>query len=249
MVVERKISKRTYIFAALLTLLIFSFGLSLGMIIDNERFKWMEDTNNGQEINYQSLQFQYLYVSELEDSNESCRALSATLEKSVAELSESLDKFIQYNEQKTIRNGNFEVIARRYLLDNLKYWLFVQKARDACGGINSIDILYFYSEENCDTCPNQGVLLTYYKKIFKENLLVFPINIDLGDKEPMVKLLMSQFNIESTPSIVINDNAYSGVVNKERLGSLICSSFRNENAECKALKKLNKISNETENIS
>jgi hypothetical protein len=241
MVVQRRISKRTYIFAALLTILIFAFGLSLGMIIDHERFKWMEDVNTEQEINYQSLQFQYLYVSELEDSNESCRAISATLEKSVAELSESLDKFVEYGEQRAIKNGDFDIIARRYILDNLKYWLFLQRAREACGDIDQVDILYFYSEENCPTCPNQGILLTYYKKLFKEKLLVFPIDIDLADKEPMVDLLRSQFDVTTTPSLVLDHETYSGVVDKETLGRLICSSFKKDNAECRALRKLDKI--------
>ncbi|MFC1800766.1 hypothetical protein ACFLYT_01785 [Nanoarchaeota archaeon] len=241
MVVKRKISKRKYIFAALLTILIFSFGLSLGMVINNERFNWIEKVNNEQEVNYQSLQFQYLYVSELEQSNESCRALSATLEKTVAELSDSLEKFVEYNEKQTIANGGFKIIARRYLLDNLKYWIFVQKAREACNDIDQVDVLYFYSEDNCDTCPDQGVLLTYYKKLFKENLLIFPIDVELSKDEAMVNLLMKQFDVETLPSIVINNQAHSGVIDKEELGSLICSSFKKDRPECRALRKLNKI--------
>ena len=58
---ERKISKEKYILAALLTLLIFSLGLTLGILLDSVRLQKSEKLSKQQEVDYGSLQLQYLY--------------------------------------------------------------------------------------------------------------------------------------------------------------------------------------------
>ena len=52
--------------------------------------------NKEQEVGYLSLQFQYLYLTTLEDKNASCSALHITMERSIKDLSESLQTFIKY---------------------------------------------------------------------------------------------------------------------------------------------------------
>jgi len=229
---RKKISTEKYILAAIFTALIFGLGLTLGFIFNNERVKWMQDVKNQQDIDYSSLQLQYLYLTGLKESGESCAVLQNALETSVSDLAYSLERFQEYKKGDTGINDQLKSIERRYILDNFKYWLFAKKAKDDCENIDLVNILYFYSENGCSICPSQGVVLTYYKKKFGENVLVFPINVDLEKNERMITIIKSRYNITSYPSIVVGDETYKGIMDKDELGKIICGSFKKERPEC-----------------
>lgn len=231
MTLERKISLDKYILAGFITLLIFSLGLTLGMIVDGMRLSDSEQSNKAQEINYQSLQLQFAYLSSLADGNASCPTLKVALDKSVSELGESLGSFEDFKEGTRINQADYELLGRKYLLDNIKYWFFAEKSRDLCH-LNLVTVLYFYSSKDCKVCPDQGVLLTYFKKIFDERLLVFPMNVDLEGNEALVKILRTRYNITSYPSIVIQEKTYPGVVDKQELSKLICMAYPEKPIEC-----------------
>ncbi len=225
--VVRTISKGKYLLAGLITFLIFSLGMTLGVIIDNARLKTMQYQTEKQEIDFESLQFQYLFLTSLDEEGESCSALQTTLDKSVAELGKTLDKFVAYKMDSKINKKSYMLIGRKYLLDNLQYWFFARKSKLRCDS-DVVNLLYFYSEEYCPACSDQGVLLTYFKKLYGEKLLVFPIDVDFEENEPLIAIMKSRYNIEGYPTLVIENTKYSGIRYKEELAELICSSFKNE---------------------
>lgn len=231
MPIERRISTTTYLLAGFITLLIFFLGLSLGMIVDDMRLRNAEQLNKAQEVNYQSLQMQYLYLSTLPNATDSCPTLKVALDKTVAELSESLDRFEDFKKETKLNDKDYDLIGRKYLLDNIKYWFFADKSRNLCD-LNLVSVLYFYSLKDCQVCPDQGVILTYFKKILDERLLVFPINVDIEKEEPLIKILRSRYNITSYPSVVIADHKYEGVVQRMELSRLICSAYHTMPLEC-----------------
>lgn len=238
MVVKRGISIGKCILAGILTVLIFCLGLTLGFIFDTTRIKSVETAINERDTDYTSLQFQYLYLDTLKNTTEGCAVLDAALKNTIAELGESMDRFLEYKEATRFNKKEYDVISRKYLLNNLRYWLFAQKSKSMCN-LDSVTILYFYSEKYCGICPNQGVILTYFKKLFGDSLLVFPIDIDFKEKEPMVSILISRYNITEYPTLITEDKKYSGIVEKERLGSMICGLFREKRAECASYESQN----------
>lgn len=228
MVVERKISADKYILAGLFTILLFALGVALGMLLDNERLRWLEQTSKDQELDFKSLQFQYLYLTALGDEENSCPILQATLKRTVNDLSDSLNRFQEFKEDTQINSDEYRLVGRRYLLDNLNYWILARKSKTACG-LNVVNVLYFY-DENCDICPNQGVILTYFKNVFGDKLLVFPIDGGLSSDESVIDILRSRFNVSVYPSLVIEDQKFEGVVERNRLKQLICGQLKNESA-------------------
>ena len=227
MVVKRKISKDKYLIAAVLAFLIFSFGLSLGIILDQARANWAERVTKEQETDYTSLQIQYLYLGSLLDSNESCSVLRVALGESIKELSKSLDSLSNYQEDAKLNKQEFKMLERKYTLDNIRYWMFARKTREKCS-IDIVDVLYFYSGRYCDRCPDQGTILSYFKRRFEERLLIFPIDVDIEENEPMITILKGQYNITRYPTLIIGDEKYEGVVEKEKLAKLICDSFNDK---------------------
>ncbi|MGV8150884.1 MAG: hypothetical protein ACP5NV_04100 [Candidatus Woesearchaeota archaeon] len=225
--IERKTSRARILAALLITILIFSLGLTLGLLIDTQRIQWSERESKEQRADYESLQWQYLFLTSTEDKEEMCLLLKAAFDKSVSDLGESLDRVQSYRKNSQINEKDYEIIERNYAIDNLKYWLLAKKYKSECGG-EYVIILYFFSEKNCPVCPDQGVVLTQYKKIYDEKLLVFPINTDLQNTESSVKILQDRYNITYLPAIVVENKKYPGVVDITSLGDIICDNFENE---------------------
>lgn len=213
----RKVSMEKYVLAFLLTTLIFAFGLVLGLYVQEQRYDWASSVADEQEINYMSLQLQYLFLTTF-DLSENCAVLQTSLRDSIDDLSDSLAKVIEYEEQEDFVSDEFIMLQRRYTLDNIRYWVLAEKAKTSCG-TNSQTILYFYNND-CETCPDQGTVLTYFKKLLQDDLLVFPINTDV--KDPMVDIMTNLYGIQEYPSIVINTTKYEGLQRKDVLEEILC---------------------------
>lgn len=235
----RTISKELYIIVGAITLLIFLLGMSLGFIMDNARVKWVDVENKKQQINYESLQFQYLYLTSLEQSNFSCTVLQTTLDTVVSDLGYSLDRLVSFEKESKLNSDTYQLLRRQYLLDNIRYWFFSRSSKAKCGS-DIVTVLYFY-DEKCKTCPDQGVILSYFKKTFEEQLLVFPIDMTLLEDEPMLKVLKNVYKVEEYPMIVVDDVPYKGIVGRDALGAIICNSYKDFHEECMQRDWLNEI--------
>ena len=225
--VKRSISQQRYIVAGVITALIFALGLLLGLVIDYERVQAVEERYFEQELDYRSLQLQFSFLDVASQDMQSCAAFEKAMESAVAELGDSLEKVQQYEEYSTTQKKNFEMIERRYILDNIRYWILVEEAKAICP-MDRLSILYFYSGDSCDSCPDQGVILTYFKKKYGDDLLVFPIDTDIAKDEPIIDVARSRFNVTAYPSIVVGDYTFTGVVSKEKLAPIICQELKGE---------------------
>lgn len=239
MVIKRKKSTYKYVIAGILTFLVFGLGITLGMLLDNQRVQWLKEKEEQRDLDYESLQFQYLYITTLQKTEENCRILKTTLEKSLKELDITLNKLLNYKKGTDLNKNEYIRLERKYLLDNIEYWLFAKKSKKECNSVDLVTILYLYSENNCFRCSEQGMALTYYKKIFEGKLLIFPIDMDLEDKEPIISMLKSQYDISDNtiPIIVLGEEKFEGPVGIDPLGKLICSSFKNSPEECRSIQK------------
>ncbi|MCF7860799.1 hypothetical protein K9M79_01020 [Candidatus Woesearchaeota archaeon] len=227
--IKRKLSSDKIIVAAVISVLIFILGISLGVILTNERVNWLDEVNKEQEVAYQSVQLQAYFLSSILNNNASCSVLHATLEDTIADLDYSLDKLVEYDKDSRIKKDEFDLLKRRYTLDNIKYWLMAKQAKDICEK-DLVLVLYFYSGENCSICPDQGVILTYFKKKLNDKLLVFPIDVDMADDEPMIKLIQKAYKIYQYPTLIIDGIKYEGVTQKNDLGNIICSDIESDSA-------------------
>lgn len=219
----RTISTDKYIIAGIITGLIFFLGLTLGLIFEDARYGLIQQINQEQEIKYQSLQLQYLFLGAYNNEN-SCAILAATLQETVTDLSDSLSDVIAYEEENKGTESQKIAVQRRYLQDNLRYWLLAKESKKKCN-MNVLPVLYFYKKD-CESCPQQGTILSYFKDLLEDKLLVFPINMNLADQEPMVKIIQSQFNVTEFPTIVVDNLKYEGIVDKQKMEEIICSSLK-----------------------
>src|SRR3989338_1657967 len=109
----RVISMDKYIVAGVITFLFFLLGLTLGFILEDQRYNKVEEINQEQEANYISLQLQYLYLTSW-SNYDNCPVLSATLKKTIADLSDSLSEVIAYEEGEKTPEAKKVIVQRRY---------------------------------------------------------------------------------------------------------------------------------------
>ena len=163
-----------------------------------------------------------------------CNALTKTLEKNIDEVertAQKLEDFIKDTDSKE----DYSILKRQYVISQIRYWLLVQEANKICKK-DSIPVLYFYSvsEEGCGECTTQGVILSYLKEVLKEKLLIFSLDANF-DEEPLVSLITGNYNIERTPSLVINEKVYEGLRSKEELLKLFCNQYKEKPGVCNEL--------------
>ena len=228
---KRKISLERYMIAGVITFLIFILGLSLGFVLDQKRVSWIEETSKKQELDYKSLQLQYLYLNTLENTKKSCDVLSSTLRSTLVTLCETLEDLESFKEETKLNKKEYRALLRKFTIENLNYWLFAEKSKKLCN-VDAVSILYFFSRDYCKICPNQGVILSYFKGLFGEDILIFPIDADLKEDEPIIALLESVYTVESYPTIVIEEIPYRRIVPKDEMGKIICRLYRTEHKDC-----------------
>ncbi|NOR85201.1 DUF2703 domain-containing protein, partial [archaeon] len=91
---------------------------------------------------------------------------------------------------------------------------------------DTISILYFHTQD-CPLCNDQGYILSQIKKIFKDQLLVFPMDVSLN--EPAIEVLRKQYKIHTYPTIIINGKPIETNIDKTRTLNEICPLYKNNN--------------------
>jgi hypothetical protein len=217
--VERKFNWKRHGAALFITLLVFTIGILIGSSLTEKRIEFTKEDIEKQQIEYESLQMQLLYLTGQEEKN--CNVLLNSLERNIYDLENSrikLENYIQGSDE-----FDFELVKRDYMLTEIRYWLLATEAKKVCSS-DSVRVLYFYeTEESCRDCGAQGNVLTYLKSIFKDKLLVF--SLDVNFDEPMIHILKENYGITELPALIVEDQVFLGMQKKEDLIKVLCPYY------------------------
>lgn len=227
-VVRPTLKKSRYGIALFFTFVVFLLGILIGYSLTQSRIEFSEKIGKQQRLEFDSLQLQYLFMTELlEESN--CQAALKTLDENLKNLElarERLEKFLEADDEEELKG-----VKREYTLAEIRYWFLSKKSKEICTSPDSITVLYFYASKDCNKCEAQGAILTSLKDIFRDRLLIFSLDI-LFTEEPLIHILTESFNIDSAPSLVINDLSLKEFVKKQELKEIICAQYREKPHEC-----------------
>lgn len=217
MSVERKTSVKKYLIAFVLTLLIFSGGIIVGIVLENARLSSAEQITLREKVNLRSLQLQHDYIgSGITD----CKTLHTILENNINELGKKVGIIIEYEKKSFFNREEFNLQLQDYFLTEIQFYLLARKIDQKCPQDN-VKILYFYDENKDDT---QGNILNYMKKRFGSKLLVF--SLDSGfTQESMIGTLLTDYNITQFPAVVIEEKPFQGLRDSDQLMKEICREF------------------------
>ena len=214
---SRKISSKKYLLSFILTLLVFSGGIIIGVFFDDARLNQTKQISLEEKVSLRSLQLQQKYI---ESGIADCEALNQVLNTNLDELGSKMNQVLTYEKSSLFNEDQFNLILRDYFLTEIQYLLASKEIDKKCNK-NNVRIIYFYDESSYDT---QGDILGYIKKLFKNNVLIFSFNSDFKE-EPMINLLLTSYDVDEFPSVIVEDNRYSGHNSVEKMKEIICKEF------------------------
>ncbi|MBW2993580.1 thioredoxin family protein [Candidatus Woesearchaeota archaeon] len=207
---RKRISKTKYVAVFATTTLIFIIGMYLGNLISTEKINRLTDIEQEIKTKTMDMELQFLLLSEDPCSISDFTKLSDELYQIGKKLS-YMETQLGMDDENVIRLKDY------YSLLEIRHWLFFKKVKEQCS--RDIDfILYFYSADNCNDCEQQGYILTYLRKN-NPSLKVYSFDINL--KNFALDTIKGKYDIVKTPSIVINDELYTGFISKDKLETLI----------------------------
>ncbi len=229
MVMEaRSMQKRRYIFAALLTALVFTLGLMLGIVIEGKRADIIQERVEEQSVDINSLRLQHAFIDQLH-SQKNCAALDSAFERSLTELENTRVRVENYRNSANFNAREFDLLRRSYVLSQLDYMLLSEKTNRLCSS-DVANVLYFFSKE-CSTCDDQSFILTFLRQKLKERMFVFAFDASFTD-EPVLQMLLNSYNVTEFPTIIIRNNTYVGFMPKDNLSKAVCESYETPFEAC-----------------
>lgn len=213
--------KYSYILAGFVTFVVFSAGMFLQWNFDQLRTNDVLNRINDLELSTNSILVEKELVGFFNDTD--CPALiirTQDVSKKIEKLGGILES---YKDSSMFQEAKYDDIKHEYILLEIFYWLKLLETKKECNTTGYVTMLNFYSEK-CETCGDQGIVLTELKKKYKEKLLIFTIDTGFADRDTSINVIVSKYNVTASPTLVIDrDVKLVGFVPKDKLEEIILS--------------------------
>ncbi len=191
-----------YLWALVITLLIFFGILSISNYFDSKRIDEIRSVENGISFNILSSETQFALLSVTPCENLGNSSLTQELD--------SIGTRLEYLENtRGIDDPEVVQLKKEYSLLEIKDYVLMNTVSEKCH-IKSPFILYFYSNiDNCNDCKNAGTVLT---ELRREYPLVRVYSFDYNIPVPAVKTLTDIFKVKKEfPALVIHEKPVYGL--------------------------------------
>lgn len=213
--VERKVQWRYVGIAFILTAVMFTGILFLGQALSDYKVDNLENQISQLETEQRSTVLTNRLAEEM--GGDECSAQRIIAEQNLKDLYNVRTQVVQHQQSSKLENPRFEPLKEKYLLITLENYLRRQTLERNCND-TKIEILYFHSD-SCDRCQGQGKMLTKYRQIYDDEILVYPLDTDY-DLEP-INFLERYYDIEEYPAIVVEDEVMQGWTTRAQLTDAI----------------------------
>jgi len=208
---ERKISLALYVIAFIVAAAVFSIGVFVGKTIDDAVVN--DISGDVSSLSQRLTMTQLLWLLE-EDNPNFCSVYVSELQE-VDEQREYLGQLLTVLEEK--KQIYAPETKKEYFLLEAQSYLMAKKLSGLCMGEEDVLVLYFYSNQECTLCTEQGtaILMARDESENSNRIRIYSFDGDLGS--PVVDAFMAQYNITEYPSVVINGNVHTGFIAKDEL--------------------------------
>ncbi|MEM5801178.1 MAG: hypothetical protein QW350_02260 [Candidatus Aenigmatarchaeota archaeon] len=207
----KKEYKKAYIFAAILSFVLYIFGIYTGIILQKNTENSIERKLDEIEKSIENTQLEYLYINSLGDKI-SCDALKTMVDETNKNLWIIGQELVKLESDSN--NNRFMDLKAQYSLLSVRAWILNNYLKSKCKDDNII-LLYFYSIP-CKDCEKQGKILDD----IRENELQDKIKIfvlDAGLNLPIINTLKNNYNVTTTPFIIFENKTFVGLTEKDKI--------------------------------
>jgi hypothetical protein len=197
--VVRRISTRTYIAAFIITMLVFSLGIYVGMLIDEQAQGEVESGISELERDLYLSRILMLAEGEIGDF---CPIYEEKL-GAVNSERELIGERLEYLE--SVRGVYDWELKEKYFYLEFENYLLIKRMKEQCGG-NQTLILFFYGSG--EDSLEQGRVLDGLRA---QDGSVKVFSFDGARESVVVEVLKGMYNVSSYPSVVVDGKTLSGL--------------------------------------
>jgi len=200
-----------YFYTFLITALIFGTAIYISNYFSDKKMTQLKTMEDKISLDILSSETQFSLLAE-----SSCKNISDNiLSKEVGQLGNKLS----YTEEKIgTDNPDFQNLKTYYFLLEIKDYLLMKKISEKCKD-KPIFILYFYSNNACEECQNQGYILT---KLYETYPQIRIYSFDYDFNISTIQTLKSIYNIKNQlPALYINDKVTYGLKTLDEIKKII----------------------------
>ncbi|MFH0971588.1 MAG: thioredoxin family protein [Candidatus Micrarchaeota archaeon] len=214
----RSISWNIYIIALIISVLIFSVGILIGMQVSQSATSSVQAQL--EELQSQTREFELLSLLQAtypDSSDEFCEYYFSQID-AFGEQTANFGKRLDFLEKKRGRTDtDVQDLKKEYSKMQLRDFLLLKQANEKCK--KSIKtILYFYTNDNCPLCTQQGYVLSSLKESRPE-VMIYSFDTDL--KAPPVEAMLGIFQIKHMPSVVVNGKTQDGFKTAQEISAAL----------------------------
>jgi thiol-disulfide isomerase/thioredoxin len=219
---KSKLKWEIYFISGLITLGILILGIIFGVTVSKGKVDDLQSQLDSLKMSQEDLNLEFALIAT--SRNQSCTLISYELDKVIDNAAQLGDRVSLYESNEKIPDQRFAFLKDDYTVTLIRYWFYLDQMKQECNRTNFITVLYFYSNNNCNDCDKQGLILNYLKQQYPQNVMNFAIDSD--STLSVVDLIKKTYQVQSVPTLVIDGKTYSGLVTTEDLKSILCEKIK-----------------------
>lgn len=209
---------KTHLTALIISSLLFIVGILTGWFLSKEKIGILETTISELTSTIQNVELQLMFL-DAAGQKISCEYLISEANRLAEEAGQLGDKVSAYEENRKMEDVSYKETKSSYMSVLIRDWLLLERIKKTCNGTYTT-VLFFY-QEDCPACEDQGTILSHYKEILKNGLMVFALDHTLN--HTTINSFEKAFNVAEFPSIVVNMENMGGFKTNNETKEILCS--------------------------
>ncbi len=195
-------TKHAFWWALIFTILIFTIGIILGFVLENNRSDKVQLAMINSEINLLDQQVRTRTIGEFNINCEQSKSSAFTFADKIYEEASQLELF----DSSAKFTSDLRTLHKRYDLLRIILWMEAISTKEECNNFHTIVYLFEYAPEDTQKKAVQAStsrLLLDIKKAHENEILLIPIagNLDIES----VNLIKEKYGISEMPAIIVDE--------------------------------------------
>jgi len=200
----------------ILTISVFLGGIFIGWTLDHYRADELLENIKQSELTTESFIVEESFIDHYGGNR--CELLNSRVYAMQNLIHTTGEQLSKWGEGDSFQSRDFDYLKRKYIISEIRFFILLDDLQNSCGSDYNT-ILYFY-EKDKDSSAKQGHVLDELSKDY-DDLIVLSIDRYYSD-EPLVELLVSEYGITVTPTIIINSKIkLEGLTSRAQIESAI----------------------------
>lgn len=217
----RSFNWRTYSVAFVFSAFLFLAGILVGLQLSSQVSAEFAQQAEQLRSNTRELELMLLLLSSSrDDASRLCPALlqqAQRFDERTTEFGLSLDTL---EKSRGRLDSSVQSLKREYSVMQVRDYLLFKQISGECNQSLVAQIVFFYTNEGCPACVEQGAVLREFKRA-NPQVLVYTLDVDIGT--PVTRALLETNGISSFPALLVNGVVVQGKKSAGELKALLAT--------------------------